>query len=91
MDDAHRGLTRLLASTARAHHEATGGVDEAWVDWYARHLEGGVDEFVGFSPSVDEIRDWLLSADEEHRRTDPDGRWPPLYASLILGRYSRRA
>jgi len=77
-------LGRLLATAARAHHDATGGVNANWANWYAQHLEGEIDAHVGFSPGVDEITGWLTLADERHRTQAPDQRWPFYYAELIL-------
>jgi hypothetical protein len=87
--DRHHGLMRLLAATARAHHEATGGINSNWAQWYAEYLSGDIDEFVNGSPSVETIRDWLVQADESHRADDPDGRWPPFYATIIIEKLSR--
>ncbi len=83
-ESEHRGLRRLLVSAARAHHEAMGAANDDWATWYAEHLHGDVDEFVGFSPSVESIAGWLRAADAEHRTADPDGRWPPFYARYII-------
>jgi hypothetical protein len=83
-ESAQRGLARLLATTARAHHEATGGINEEWAQWYAEYLADRIDEFVGFSPSVEIIGEWLVAADDKQRAEDPEGRWPPAYARFIL-------
>ena len=88
-EDRHHGLTRLLAGAARAHHEATGGANDDWAGWYAGHLEGAIDDFVGFAPDVVTIRSWLISADQKQRAEDPDGRWPPLYARYIIDEYAQ--
>ena len=77
-------LGRLLAAAARAHHEETGGVNEHWAEWSAGRLVGEIDSHVGFSPSRDQVREWLTSADEKHRAEAPDERWPFYYAELIL-------
>jgi hypothetical protein len=87
--DRERGLRHLLAATAQAHHEATGGPNTKWAQWYAERLEGHIDEFVGFSPSVDEITGWLLDADRRQRAEDPDGRWTAFYARMFVEDYAR--
>jgi hypothetical protein len=87
--DGRRGLTRLLAGTARAHHEATGGINSDWARWYAQHLSEEIDEFVGFSPAVETIQEWLVEADERHRAADPDGHWPSFYARYIIEMHAR--
>lgn len=87
-DDRLRGLARLLAGTARAHHEATGGVNAEWALWYAERLQGDIDEFVGSSPSVETIRDWLVAADQQHRAEAPDDHWPTYYARLFTEEYA---
>jgi hypothetical protein len=79
-------LGRLLGATAEAHHTATGGVNPDWARWYGEHLAGQIDEFVGFSPDVELITEWLTWADEKHRTEAPDERWPFYYAALILDR-----
>ncbi len=84
LSDRERGLSRLLAATARAHHEATGGTNSHWPAWYAAHLVGSIDEFVGFSPDATVIEEWLIKSDERHQAVDPDGRWPAFYARYIL-------
>lgn len=83
--DAARGLSRLLGGTARAHHEATGGVNPGWADWYAEHLHSDIAEFVGYQPTIETIAGWLARADEIHRAERADEKWPPVYAELILG------
>lgn len=82
--DSVTQLGRLLAATARSHHEATGGVNEHWAEWYASRLVGEIDSHVGFSPSLDQVREWLTIADEKHRAEAPEARWPFYYAELIL-------
>jgi hypothetical protein len=82
-------LSVLLADTASAHHEATGGPDEDWAGWYAEFLVGKIDEHVGSSPDVETIKAWMIAADERHRGQDADVRyWPTLYARYILEDYA---
>ena len=87
--DRSHELSRLLAATARAHHEATGGINDDWAAWYADHLVGDIDPFVGFSPSAQQVREWLVTADERHRAQAPDDRWPPFYARYILEEHAK--
>ena len=91
MDDQERvhGLARLLAATARAHHEATGGANDDWATWYATELSGDIDGFVGYAPQVAEIAGWLTRLDEQQRSENPDGRWPQFYAERIVERYAK--
>ncbi len=77
-------LGRLLADVAREHHEATGGENSEWARWYAARLVGQIDSLVGFSPEMQQIREWLEEADERHRAEAPEARWPFYYAELIL-------
>lgn len=89
-DDQIEALRALLAETAHAHHEATGGVNPQWAEWYADYLHGKIDEYVGFSPDVDTIASWLTAADERHQAEEPDTKyWPTLYARYILENYAK--
>ncbi|HEU4917729.1 MAG TPA: hypothetical protein VFV13_14310 [Acidimicrobiia bacterium] len=78
-------LGRLLGAAARGHHEAH-GADPApnWADWYASWLEGKLESFVGFDPTVGQITAWLQEADTRYRSEQPDIKWPYFYAELIL-------
>lgn len=91
MDDEARieGLRALLAETAHAHHEATGGPNASWANWYAEYLQGKVDEYVGFSPDVATIAGWLLAAEGRHESEEPDEKyWPTVYARYIVEDYA---
>lgn len=79
-------LKELLKSVARAHHEATGGVNPAWPEWYAEHLRDAISPLIGANPSVEEIAGWLTAADIEYRAEERDVSWPRYYASFILSR-----
>lgn len=82
-------LRGLLAETAHAHHEATGGVNPRWAKWYAEYLEGKIDSHLGFSPDRKLIEEWLTAADERHRAEEPETKyWPTLYAGYILEDYA---
>jgi hypothetical protein len=88
--DRQRQLARLLAATARAHHEATGGINDDWAAWYAEHMSGEIDALVGFSPPIEDVSSWLSEADERHGAEAPDDRWPAFYAQLILEEFIQR-
>lgn len=77
-------LGRLFNEAAQAHHGVTPGPGHEWERWYAEFLEGEIDSYLGFSPDVDEIADWLTWAAEKHRTNAPDSSWPDYYAELIL-------
>ena len=77
-------MAHLLGSAGRAHHEAVGGPNPRWAEWYAEHLVGDIDEHVGFSPSVEEIAGWLREADARHKAEASEKRWPAHYAEWIL-------
>lgn len=84
-DDQQASLRALLAETGQAHHDEVGPVDDDWATWYAGHLEGKLDEFVGFSPDLETIRSWLIAADERYLATESPGEpWPAAYARFIL-------
>lgn len=79
-------LRRLLAQTAREHHEAHGSdPSPRWAEWYATRLRPEMASFVGFEPTVEEITAWLQQADASYRtQGDPEQHWPAYYAELIL-------
>ena len=88
-DEATDELRGLLAETAHAHHEATGGVNPEWAAWYADYLFGKIDPYVGFSPDRATIEGWLTAAEQRHQTEEPDEKyWPTLYARYILEDYA---
>ncbi len=91
-EQAAEALRALLAETAHAHHEATGGVNNAWADWYADYMSGRLGDIIGFEPDVTMTSAWLTAADERHKTEEPDVRyWPTLYARYILEDYAPNA
>jgi len=91
-DDEHiERLGGLLAETAHAHHEATGGVNPPeWAPWYADYLQGKIDGSVGFSPDPVTVESWLTMADERHQAEEPETKyWPTLYARYIIEDYAQ--
>jgi len=83
-DTTAEELKELLKTTARAHHEATGGINAAWAEWYAEHLREPIRPLLGTAPSVEEIAGWLTAADIEYRAEERDVSWPRYYARFIL-------
>lgn len=79
-------LKELLKSVARSHHEATGGVNAAWAEWYAEHLQDPIGPVIAANPSVEQIAEWLTAADVEYRSEERDVSWPRYYAQFILAR-----
>ena len=51
---------------------------------YAAWLDGKIDEYVGFEPTVEQIAAWLKDADRRYRAEEPDIKWPYFYSELIL-------
>lgn len=86
LDATIEELKELLKAVARAHHEATGGINAAWAEWYAEHLRDAVAPVIGANPSVEEIAGWLTAADIEYRAEERDVSWPRYYARFILSR-----
>ena len=78
-------LVGYLVAAARAHHEATGGVNPQWADWYAENLIDDVNDVVGSEMSVAELSEWLVEADRRYRAEDQSVSWPKAYASWLLG------
>lgn len=77
-------LKELLKETARAHHEATGGVNAAWAQWYAAYLAPRIGEQLGSEPAADTIATWLSTADVLYRREERNMGWPRFYAGYML-------
>lgn len=82
--DPQRRVSRLLATTARAHHEATGGPNANWAQWYAARMHPEVGDALGVTPDVATLADWLTAADERYQRETPDVSWPTAYAGWFL-------
>ncbi len=85
-ETAAEELKELLKTIARAHHEATGGANAAWAEWYAEHLHDPIRPLIGANPSVGEIAGWLTAADIEYRAEERNESWPRYYARFILSR-----
>ena len=77
-------LVGYLITTAKAHHEATGGVNPQWAEWYAERLVGDVNRVLNAEMSVDELAEWLIGADRRYREEGPELSWPKAYASWLL-------
>jgi hypothetical protein len=77
-------MKELLKEAAHAHHEATGGVNAAWAQWYARYLEPRIGRYVGSDPDVDTLATWLSTADVLYRAGEHNMGWPRFYAGFIL-------
>jgi hypothetical protein len=91
VDDEARieGLRALLAETAHAHHEATGGPNANWAGWYGEYLYGKIDEYVESSPDMATISGWMIAAEERHESEEPEDKyWPTIYARYIVEDYS---
>ena len=78
------GLKELLKDAARAHHEATGGVNAAWAQWYAKYLAGRIGEHLGYDPGAETLATWLSTADVVYRAAERNVGWPRFYAGYIL-------
>jgi len=77
-------LSELLSAAAHAHHDATGGPDHDWANWYARFLEHEMEPSLGIDPSVDDMASLLRIAADKHRDETDHLPWPSYYAELIL-------
>jgi len=81
--NATEALVKSLKQTARAHHEATGGVNSQWSDWYAERLIDDVNRFTTKQRTADELSSWLASADQRYQDENPDMSWPRAYATWL--------
>ncbi len=78
------GLKERLKDAARAHHAATGGVNDDWAQWYAEYLEPRVAADLGGQPSVAVLAEWLRTADAEYRAEERGTGWPRYYATRFI-------
>jgi hypothetical protein len=81
-------IVHHLVSTAQAHHEATGGVNPAWAQWYAERLVGDLNEVLGSEMDVDGLADWLTEADRRYQEEPQDHSWPKAYAAWLIAEQS---
>jgi NAD(P)-dependent dehydrogenase (short-subunit alcohol dehydrogenase family) len=80
-------IARHMANTARAHHEATGGVNPQWADWYAERLVDDVNEALGSDMDVAELAAWLADADRRYREEPREESWPKVYAGWLIAEH----
>ena len=84
MPDTLHELIGHFIETARAHHEATGGINPQWAEWYASRLIEPVRQLVDEGMEVDDLARWLEGADRRHRDEEPEESWPKAYAGWLL-------
>lgn len=77
-------LIGVFVSTAEAHHQATGGVNPAWAQWYAEKLVDEVNRITNAELTEPEMARWLTEADLRYQREDPPMSWPKAYAQWLL-------
>jgi hypothetical protein len=80
-------LTRALRLAGPAHHRAyldTNGEDPEWPLWYAGYLHPQVTAILSLPLTRSELVCWLVLADKQHRRENPEADWPSYYAELFL-------
>lgn len=82
--ETHKALVGYLITTARAHHEATGGANPNWAEWYAARLVDDVNNATGSQMSTADLAEWLVAADRRYRSEDQEVSWPKAYASWLL-------
>ena len=73
-----------MVTTARAHHEATGGANPQWARWYAEHLIDDLNETLQSDMEIDELERWLTDADRRYREEPQTGSWPKIYAGWLI-------
>jgi NAD(P)H-hydrate epimerase len=84
-------LADLFRETGAAHHRAfshTDGADPEWPMWYATYLRERLSALVGRSPTLDDLADFLVRADEECSALSPRPDWPAFYAERFLRRFT---
>lgn len=80
----HHDVAGMFAGAARAHHEATGGANPGWAQWYAQHLVDDLNDALGSDLTSDALADWLVDADRRYQEESPSESWPKAYAHWIL-------
>ena len=83
-ETTYKELVGHFVATARAHHEATGGVNPGWAEWYAERLIDDVNAVVPTEMTIKELTRWLEEADRRYRSQDQDKSWPKAYAEWLL-------
>jgi hypothetical protein len=74
----------VLVHTARAHHEATGGPNPSWAEWYAHHAVAEINELLDRRMSEPELAEWLAAADRRYLAEQPEQSWPRAYATWLM-------
>lgn len=88
-DEVHsRPIVGLLIDTAKAHHEATGGVNPQWARWYAERMVDDLNQELDTSLEVDQLEQWLIAADIRYREEPRDESWPKMYARWLIAEYA---
>lgn len=79
----YKSLVGLFIETARAHHQATGGVNPQWAEWYAHRMIDSLREITGSGITEVELRDWLIAADVRYNTEPQSQGWPKAYAEWM--------
>ena len=82
--DRQTELRHLLAATAHAHHEATGGENPDWARWYAESMYDELMGILNAQITVQTVEGWLVWADEKYQALETDESWPRWYAMWFL-------
>lgn len=82
--DVHSDIVHHLVGTAKAHHEATGGVNPRWARWYAERLIDDLNEALQSDMDLDELEQWLIEADRRYRAEPQTESWPKVYARWLI-------
>lgn len=80
-------IVGLLVNTARAHHEATGGVNPEWASWYAERMIDELNGALEADIDTDELADWLADADRRYRAGPQTESWPKAYARWLVDEF----
>lgn len=80
----HHEVVSVLINTAKAHHDATGGPNPQWAEWYAEHAVDDINQLLSSEMTAIELAEWLAQADLRYREENPEESWPKAYASWLL-------
>jgi hypothetical protein len=87
MEEKAAALAELLRQTRHAHHQAylaTNGADPDWPTWYADYLVDNLPSHLGVRLNKEDIANFLVLLDDQHKSQSPGADWTQFYARAFL-------